>query len=501
MELTVQTLYGLLLRSKLFKPEDAKVMMARWNTESKAGATDLGKFTAWLVNRKYVTEYQASLLVRGHAEGFFVNTYKVLERLGKGRMGGVYKAEHETGQIVALKVLPPSKAREKNHLMRFHREAKIGMGLNHNNIVKTFETGKCNGLYYMIMEYLAGETLESFLKKSGKLSPAEACHIVYQALRGLDCINQANLVHRDLKPANMMLVGDVQSGSVLTKTLKILDMGLGKAAKPRDSQQQAATALHLTDEGVILGTPDYMAPEQARDARSIDIRADIYSLGCVLYHLLSGQPPFPDTNIVNQMIRHATEPPRPVQELNPKVPEGLNQIIQYMLAKEPKDRYQTPERCAQALAVFMNAGPFVAPANPDAEIKLQKYMTWLETEKTAVRDAKGGDEDGYLYDPPSEESVSTSDSNTDSSSETVVQRPGSQAGGSVGSFEFENVPAYKGRKRKEVEEGFDIGGWFTLSRRELTIFVVGVVAGTIATLLGGIFALNSRESKKATGQK
>ena len=244
-----------------------------------------------------------------------------------------------------------------------------------------------------------------------------------------------------------------------------------------------------------------MAPEQARDARSIDIRADIYSLGCVLYHLLSGQPPFPDTNIVNQMIRHATEPPRPVQELNPKVPEGLNQIIQYMLAKEPKDRYQTPERCAQALAVFMNAGPFVAPANPDAEIKLQKYMTWLETEKTAVRDAKGGDEDGYLYDPPSEESVSTSDSNTDSSSETVVQRKGSISSGSMGSFEFENVPAYKGRKKKETMEGFPIGGWLTLTKRELIVFVVGVVSGAIATLLGCIFALNSRESKKAAGQK
>lgn len=500
MELTVQTLYGLLLRSKLFKPEDARVMLAHWNNESRAGAGDPGKFTAWMVGRKYLTEYQASLLVRGHAEGFFVNTYKILERLGKGRMGGVYKAEHETGQVVALKVLPPSKAREKNFLMRFHREAKLGMSLVHPNIVRTFETGKCNGLHYMIMEYLAGETLESFLKRSGKLPSAEACHIVYQALRGLDCIHQAGLVHRDLKPSNMMLVGDPNSPAVLSKTLKILDMGLGKAAKSPEKLHQAATALHLTDEGVILGTPDYMAPEQARDARSIDIRADIYSLGCVLYHLLTGQPPFPDTNIVNQMIRHATEQPRPVQEINPNVPDGLNQIIQYMLAKEPKDRYQTPERCAQALAVFLNAGPFVAPANVEVENRLKRYMTWLEMEKTSLKEthADGKEGDGILYDPPSAGEDSTPDGTPESLVKSTRQDQTAAAPLEDDSkLEFMASPSYRlQRRRGDVSGNFSLQS-LALSRREMIVFTCGVAAGALASLVGCLLALGGRGGRKS----
>ncbi|MFM7098607.1 MAG: serine/threonine protein kinase [Gemmataceae bacterium] len=491
MELTVQNVYGLILRSKLMKPDEAKVVLQRWKDESKSHYSDLGKFAGWLVSRKYVTEYQASLLIRGHGEGFFINSYKILERLGKGRMGGVYKAEHETGQIVALKVLPPSKSREKNFLMRFHREAQMTMKLVHPNIVRTFETGVCNGLHYMVMDYLAGETLDQFLKRSGKVPPAESCHIVYQALRGLDCIFQHGLVHRDLKPANMMLAGQVPNAKILDKTLKILDMGLGKLTKNKEPVHQVATALHLTDEGVILGTPDYMAPEQARDARNIDIRADIYSLGCVLYHLLTGQPPFPDTNIVNQMIRHATEEPKPASFFNPQVPDGLNKIINTMLAKDPSNRYEVPEKCSQALAIFLNSGPFVSAPGVESEIKLKKYLTWLETEKTAIKEKnKNNKDDGVLYDPPSE---NNSDQGTESD-------PGIEPNYSVtlvsnippdnDSFDFNaSDPVYINSRKKTGEAS---SGWLNLSRftrKELVFLGVGVGMGAIATLIGCIIAL------------
>ncbi len=494
MDLTVQNVFGLILRGKLMSAEGAKAMMLRWKEESKAEFANLGKFAAWLVNRKYVTEYQASLLIRGHGEGFFVNSYKILERLGKGRMGGVYKAEHETGQIVALKVLPPSKSRERNFLMRFHREAQMTMELVHNNIVRTFETGVCNGLHYMVMEYLAGETIEHFLKKSGKMKPAEACHIIYQALRGLDSIYKNGLVHRDLKPANMMLAGDPKSTKVLDKTLKILDMGLGKLAKNKEPLHQAATALHLTDEGVLLGTPDYMAPEQARDARSIDIRADIYSLGCVLYHLLTGQPPFPDSNIVNQMIRHATEIPKPASDLNSLVPEGLNQILQYMLAKDPASRYQTPERCAQALAIFLNAGPVVQSAVSDSENRLKKYLTWLETEKTSIKEKPNNKpQDGMLYDPPSEtgtDSDSDPDPDPDDGSEFSVKLISNFSNDSD-PLAFENPdPIYKSKKKKSSPSnpfGFNLS-WVT--KKELVLIGLGVGFGALATLIGCIVALS-----------
>src|SRR5205085_4214092 len=134
---------------------------------------------------------------------------------------------------------------------------------------------------------------------------------------------------------------------------------------------------NLTSEGVLLGTPDYMAPEQARDPRAADIRSDIYSIGCIFYHLLAGHPPFPDTNIISQMIRHATETPRPLKELNPAVPDGLQQVVNWMLAKDPGQRYPTPDRAAQALQVFhlSDAPPGPGPA---AEPRMQAYLSWLE---------------------------------------------------------------------------------------------------------------------------
>jgi len=373
MELTVQNVYGLLLRSKLLPLDEAKAMFARWQQEAKDAAGNLAQFTSWMVANKYVTEYQAQLLARGHADGFFLNEYKILDRVGKGRMAGVYKAQHKLGQIVAIKVLPPSKAQDPHLLGRFQREARLALRLKHPNIVRTFQTGCAEGLHYIVMEYLEGETLEEVLVRRGKLPPVEAVRLVYQALEGLQHIHTQGLVHRDLKPANMMLVGSTPD-STLRATLKLLDIGLARTLFDETIGEE-----NLTSEGVVLGTPDYMAPEQARDPRTIDIRADIYSLGCVLYHLLTGQPPFPDTNIINQMIRHATEAPKPLKAFNPAVPEGLQQIVNWMMAKDPAQRYPTPERAAQALQVFLVAGNEL-PAAPEADPCMRPYLTWLEEE-------------------------------------------------------------------------------------------------------------------------
>ena len=207
MELTVQNVYGLLLRSKLLSVEEAKTMYRRWQDEAKDAAGNLTRFASWLIANKYATEYQASLLVRGHADGFFLNDYKILDRLGKGRMAGVYKAQHRLGQIFAVKVLPPSRASESNLLGRFQREAKLAMRLKHPNVVRAFQVGQAGGLHYLVMEYLEGETLEDVLLRRKKLPPAEAVRLVFQALQGLQHIHTQGLVHRDLKPANLMLVG------------------------------------------------------------------------------------------------------------------------------------------------------------------------------------------------------------------------------------------------------------------------------------------------------
>src|SRR5262249_45802866 len=254
------------------------------------------------------------------------------------------------------------------------------------------QTGEANGIHYLVMEYLEGETLDDVLKRRGKLSPAEGARLLYQALVGLQYIHEQGLIHRDLKPANLMLVragGSSGQDTVQQATVKILDIGLGRALFEDPGPAGAAEEDRLTAKGAVMGTPDYLAPEQARDARSADIRSDIYSLGCVLYHVLSGQPPFPDTNLINQMIRHATETPRPLQEFNPAVPDGLQQIVNWMMAKEPGQRYQTPERAAQALQVFLAAGAEpVAP--PEPEPGMRSYLNWLEGDQRGAGAAGQG---------------------------------------------------------------------------------------------------------------
>jgi serine/threonine protein kinase len=378
MEFSVENVCGLLIRSRLLNPEGVKAMYQRWQGDAKEQASNLGQFTRWLVINQYVTEYQASLVAKGHADDFFINQYKLLERLGRGRTAGVYKAVHQLGQVVAIKILPPSRNKNPILLGRFLRESRLALRLKHPNVVRSFQTGQYKGLRYLVMEYLEGETLSEVLQRRKRLPPNEAVRLVHQALVGLQHIHQQGLIHRDLKPANLMLVprpAPADPDTTQRATVKILDIGLGKTLF--DEESATLEDSHLTAEAVLLGTPDYLAPEQARDPRSADIRADIYSLGCVLYHALTGQPPFPDTNLLSQMVRHATETPRLLKELNQAVPDGLQQIVNWMLAKDPAERYPTPERAAQALQVFLTAGN--EPPRPIEEgPQLRKYLTWLE---------------------------------------------------------------------------------------------------------------------------
>src|SRR5579884_3612528 len=190
MELTVQNVYGLLLRSKLMSVDEAKAMFARWQQEAKESAGNLAQFASWMVAQKYLTEYQAQLLARGHAEGFFLNEYKILDRLGKGRMAGVYKAQHHLGQVVAIKVLPPARAKDPQLLARFQREARLAVRLQHPNVIRTFQAGEHQGTHYLVMELLRGETLKEVLVRRHRLPAVEAIRLVYQALLGLQHIHE-----------------------------------------------------------------------------------------------------------------------------------------------------------------------------------------------------------------------------------------------------------------------------------------------------------------------
>ena len=383
VDFTVENMCGFLIRSKLMTPAEMQAMRQRWLGESRDDAGKVSHFLKWLVSRRYLTEYQAGLLSRGHTDDFFLGAYKILERIGRGSMAGVYKAIHPSGQVVAIKVLPPSRAKNRLLLARFQREARLAVKLNHPHVVRTFQIGETKHIHYLVMEYLEGETLEDVLQRRQRLPVGEAVRLTYQALVGLQHIHEHGMVHRDLKPANLMVFPASVRGAdetTLKSNLKILDIGLARQYFDDDS---SGAAQDLTEEGVLLGTPDYLAPEQARDPRAIDIRADIYSLGCVLYRFLTGQTPFPDKNIMNQMIRHASEAPRPLAQFVPTIPEGLQQIVAWMMAKNANERYPNPARASQALQAFLMVTS--EPTNaPEETPQLHRYLTWLETGEVAA---------------------------------------------------------------------------------------------------------------------
>ncbi len=360
-------------RSKLLGEPDLQDLRRRWTADPKASDADVDGFRKFLVRERYLTEYQAALIQRGRAEGFVVGDYVILERIGSGQSAGVYKAIHTSGQVVALKVLPGSKAREANTLSRFQREGRLLTQLDHPNAVRAFQVGQGGGVHFIVMEHLEGETLDTVLERRKKLPPAEAVRLIHQAFQGLHHLHEKRMVHRDLKPANLMLTPPPKADT-LSSTVKILDIGLGRELF--DEASAVTQDLHLTTEGAILGTPDYLAPEQARDARTSDIRADIYSLGGVLYHLLAGRPPFTERNVMAMMVKHATTPVTPVRELVPEVPPGLSAAVDKLLAKKADDRPQTPAEAADLIAPFL---PQQA-AGAEAAAVLPAYKEWLETE-------------------------------------------------------------------------------------------------------------------------
>ncbi len=396
MQPSVQSYCNLLVRSRLLTADEARAVFQRWQREAGDEAGDVGRFAQWLVANGHVTTYQASRLVRGRTEGYFVDQYKVLGKIEQGPQTGSYRAVHQLGQVVALKVLSAGKARDARATARFLTESRRALALRHPNVLRTFQVGLAGDRYFVAAEHLEGETLEDVLRRRGRLPPAEAVRLLHQALSGLHYLHGQGVVHRDLKPAHLVLVGPASPspptplppGARGERESPLAPGGRGvggEGDQPETTDQATVKMVGLElsrklpakeDAGRLVGTPDYLAPEQARDTRAADIRADIYSLGCVLYQCLTGQPPFPDTNVANQLRRHANEPARPVKELNPAVPDGLQQIVNWMLAKDPAQRYPTPERAAQALQVFLAAGE--PPRAPGTDPRMKSYLKWLE---------------------------------------------------------------------------------------------------------------------------
>src|SRR5262245_57554492 len=298
-----------------------------------------------LVRDGLLTRFQAEQLLAGRSRNFILSgKYKVLRPLGAGAMGQVFLCEHAVmGRLVAVKLLPSGRAGDPAAVERFHREARAVARLHHPNIVTAHDADRDGNRHFLVMEYVDGHTLDQLVKQTDPLPAARAADYIRQAALGLQHAHEHGLVHRDIKPSNLLVDRD--------GTVKVLDLGLARFF------HDTADDLTRRQEHGPMGTTDYIAPEQAEESHGVDTRADVYALGCTLYHLLTGQVPFPGGTLLQKLRRHQDTEPRPAESLRPDLPGGLVSVLRRMMAKRPEDRYQTPGEVAEALAGWAQPGP------------------------------------------------------------------------------------------------------------------------------------------------
>jgi serine/threonine-protein kinase len=287
-----------------------------------------------------LTRFQARAVLAGQASRLVFGPYVLLDKIGEGGMGVVYKARHaRLGRIDAVKVLRADKIASRTIAKRFLREIQFTSRLEHPHVVRAHDAGVVRRQLYLATEYVNGTDLGTLVQTRGPRSVADACLVIYQAALALKHIHEKGMVHRDLKPSN--LIRDEATGAV-----KILDLGLSGFNR---AVEEHGSWAKLTRDGVVLGTPDFMAPEQVQDAHAVDIRADLYSLGCTFFFLLTGRPPYEGTP-VEKMYRHGFSPP-PVLVLPSglRPPAGLAEILARLMAKRPDERFQTPQEVIDAL--------------------------------------------------------------------------------------------------------------------------------------------------------
>ncbi len=313
---------------------------------------DAKSLAALLVSEGVLTAFQAEQLLEGKWRRFVIGKYRVLERIGSGGMSSVYLCEHKyMRRRAAVKVLPTSMAEDPAALERFYLEARAVAALDHPNIVRAYDVDQDDDLHYLVMEYVEGLSVQELVRKEGPLAPARAAEFMRQAALGLQHAHDtAGLVHRDIKPGNLIVD---KAG-----TLKILDLGLA-----RFFHEENESITQKYDE-TVLGTADYLAPEQILDSHSVDIRADVYSLGTTLYYCLAGKAPFAEGTIPQKLIWHQTRQPKSIRRVRPEVPAALEAVLMKMMAKDPNERYQDPKEVVQALAncIPVAAEPVAAQA-------------------------------------------------------------------------------------------------------------------------------------------
>jgi eukaryotic-like serine/threonine-protein kinase len=321
-----------------------------------------------LVKAGKLTPYQAAAVYQKKSHGLLIGNYLILDKLGQGGMGVVFKARHRRlGRIGALKILPPSFARDRSAVMRFRREVEAAGRLKHPNLVAAHDADEDRGVHFLVMDYVEGRDLDRVVRDRGPMQVTQAVDCLIQAARGLEAAHTQGIVHRDIKPGNLMLDN--------AGTVRVLDLGLARIIDAANPFNKTAKG-RLTESGMYMGTVDYMAPEQAEDSHRVDHRADIYSLGCTFHYLLTGQEPFVGETVLKRLMAHMERPAPSLRIARPDVPPALDAVYLKMMAKRPDDRPASMTEVIALLEASKTAPDFnteVGAAAPKSKPELKVF--------------------------------------------------------------------------------------------------------------------------------
>jgi serine/threonine protein kinase len=349
---SVEELLNLIRKSGMVEDTKLNAYLAR-RQSGRGLPAEAQEAAEAMVNDGLITNFQAEQYMLGKWRGFTIGKYKLLERVGVGGMGQVFLCEHMfMKRRVAVKVLPPAKAEQPAALGRFYREARAAGSIEHPNIVRTHDIDQDGNLHFIVMEYVDGSNLLDIVKKHGPLHIGRAVSYIRQTAIGLEFAFQGGIIHRDIKPGNVLVD---RYGNA-----KLLDMGLA-----RFYNDNADNLTQKYDDKIVLGTADYVAPEQVANSHAVDIRADIYALGASMYFMLAGHPAFPNGTVSQKLLWHRTKDPTPIRQIRQEIPEGLATIVEKMMKKDPAARYQTPMEVAIALEKYL---PEEVPLPPVIEM-------------------------------------------------------------------------------------------------------------------------------------
>ena len=327
-------------KSEIVPAEKLSESLKRLSSKANGAAISLEQLSGHLLSEELITKWQHEQLLQGKHKGFFLGQYRLLQLLGSGGMSAVYLAQHMiANNRRAIKVLPKSRAADKSYLDRFYLEGRAAASLRHPNVAQIVDLANDGDLHYMVMELVEGIDLDQLVKQNGPLDFVAALDYVRQVADALRHAHSRNIIHRDIKPANIMVLND-------RKTVKLLDLGL---ALMRDQE----TSLTIMHNEKVMGTADYLSPEQAIDSHKIDQRADIYSLGCTLYFLIAGHPPFPDGTIAQRIAKHQSTDPPSLEVLKPGCPISIARLCQKMMKKKADERFADCQELYDAIQKTM----------------------------------------------------------------------------------------------------------------------------------------------------